>query len=784
MTALFETYICAACDIADEFAQSERPARPRDGGTPVAIALLKSYFPRGCWRDESSLSGLATLLDATGIALEPLDSKSVKLRRRSRDTGPLDQAIRLREAFRQRWCGPREHLSKPALARLAAYARTGAGDRAGALAEALESVGFKSLGDWQTKWKRYRLIVPETGVTLELGKPSLRLARSREFKTRSVTPADELLLRHFPGFQRYTCAAQRDAIHEILRPGGAEVVIARLPTGSGKSLLYLLPSAEWRRRREPATSVIVSPLIALQNDQMRKIEEHYHVARLKGAQVNSTVDAKKRTRIYQLLRSGALDILLLSPEKLVDPFFQEILIESAKHIRLFVVDEAHMVAEWGQDFRPDFFRLGVVRNRMRDENAQLKTLLLSATLTRDSERIVLKVFHDPPAIAHFEEPSLRREMSIRVVRHDRDSTPSTTLRYLLPHVPRPCIVYCRQRKAVKRLRRDLRAAGIRRFMDYTGATPSQDRVERLSAFHRGDVDVVLATSAFGLGVDKADVRSVIHYEVPRSVDEYYQQIGRTGRDHRTSHAFLLYSPGSRGAATREKRAIIKTETAAARAQAMLSNRVDLPADGSDACVLPVHVCPPHIEDPSALNRDWNFAVLNILEQVGDLAIDRAVLKGVRVGKGRKPDRLDRYPVLRKALRPALRRTSGCHIDLATFAVAERVSFSELERALVGAVLDGAVELMPDESDEQKQEEWVLARRNGSDTWTPQHTQRLAEHRKQRRALVDRELTELWKFLGGRRCRMRAFEQVYGYNLAKDCGHCDICNEKLSMKPPR
>jgi len=659
--------------------------------------------------------------------------------------------------------------------------KSGTTDYAGALGEALEAVGFKSLGFWATKWNRHRLFIPDEGVELKIALPTLELATPRHVNACSPVPGDELLQSHFPAFKSYTCAAQRDAVHAILDGDGPEVVIVRLPTGSGKSLLYLLASAEWRRRGEPATSVIVSPVIAIQNDQVRKIKQDYHFARLEAAELNSTVNSNERNVIYRRLRAGKLDAFFVGPEKLVDPFFQQILIDSAMHIRLFVVDEAHMVAAWGQDFRPDFFRLGVVRNRLREQNPRIQTLLQSATLTENSERILLQVFRGPKAI-QFDQPSIRTELSIRVIHHRGEADPDETLIGLVRQVPRPCIVYCARKEHVRKLRRKFRQVGIRRFLDYMGSTPPDSRRERLEAFHCGDVDYVLATNAFGLGVDKADVRSVIHYDVPSNLDEYYQQIGRAARDHLTGHAFLLYSPASMRRATKDKRAIIKTETAAARAQTMLDKRLELPADGEGGCLLPLHVLPEHIARASALNRNWNFAVVNILEQLSDLGVDRAVLRHVWVRKGSKPERLDRYPDLKKALRPALRRKAGQNVDLAAFSISEKVSFSRLELDLVKAVLDFAVELVPDDDvSKHDQEEWVLVHRHGSHTWTRQHTRRLEDHRNQRFQLAEKQRQQLQAFLSTRTCRMRAFEEVYGHRLDQPCGHCDKCDKSLLIE---
>jgi RecQ family ATP-dependent DNA helicase len=787
MTGKLEQFVNAACEIADGM---------RHESQFVSLALLERFFPKGFWRDdEEELHNLALLLDAAGVALKRRDGKQAELRRRTRDTGPLDQAIRIRDGFREKRFGPKEYLSKATLARLGSMSKAGTTDHAGALGEALEAVGFKSLGSWATTWNRHRLFIPDEGVELRLEGPKLQLAKPRQVNVCSPVAGDDLLQRHFPDFRSYTCAAQRDAVHAILEADGPEVVIVRLPTGSGKSLLYLLASAEWRRRGKPATSVVVSPVIAIQNDQVRKIKKDYHFARLEAAELNSTVSSNERNAIYRRLRAGKLDALFVGPEKLVDPFFQQILIESAMHIRLFVVDEAHMVAEWGQDFRPDFFRLGVVRNRLRDQNPQIQTLLLSATLTENSERVLLQVFRvskllseanklvsEAPKANSFNERSIRTELSIRVIRHSAQADSDETLIGLVRQVPRPCIIYCARKEHVRKLRSKFRQLGIRRFLDYMGSTPPDSRRERLEAFHSGDVDFVLATNAFGLGVDKADVRSVIHYDVPSNLDEYYQQIGRAARDHLTGHAFLLYSPASMRRATRDKRAIIKTETAAARAQTMLDERLELPADGAGGCLLPLHALPKHIEQASSLNRSWNFAVLNILEQVGDLDIDRAVLREVWVREGSKPQRLDRYPDLKRALRLALPKKAGQKVDLAAFSISENVSFSQLEQDLVKAVLEFAVELVrDDEVSSHDREEWVLVHRHGARTWTRQHTLRLEDHRNQRFQLAEKQRKQLRNFLSAQVCRMRAFEEVYGYTLGQACGHCDKCDKSLMIE---
>ncbi|MBI4612535.1 MAG: ATP-dependent DNA helicase RecQ [Planctomycetes bacterium] len=690
-------------------------------------------------------------------------------------TAIFDQASILARAFRAGTFGPSEVVGEETLSAVARCATGPGGRRASAMRDALVRAGFS------VRSRSGREATVELRLTAN---GELRLARERRFVVSRPVARDALLGRHFAQFKHYRSAAQRDVIQELLNDAGANMIVARMPTGGGKSLTFLIPAIEWRRRNEAATAVVISPVIALMNDQMRKIEKEYGDTGLAAAEINSTVPVTERTQIYRRFRSGRIDVLFLSPEKAAEPFFRETLLQSAEHVRLLVIDEAHMVPEWGQDFRTDFFRLGEIRRRLIERGARLKTLFLSATLTEDNERRLLDVFGESDGIARFEEPALRRELSIRVVTCKKHDEKLEALLPLVEQVEKPCIIYCGLKKHVTEIQEALRERGLRRSFNYTGNTAPEHRRERLNAFHEGDADVVVATNAFGLGVDKQDVRTVIHFDVPQNLDSYYQEIGRCSRDGRTGHAFLLYTPGSMGHAVKSQLALLGSEKAAARATALLEGRFDLPADGEGACLLPLHALPDHIENDSSLNQSWNAATLNLLDQVGDVQVGLRVLRHVHVtrsdaGAGARAKKDPDDALGLELIEDQMGRKSAGPIDLAKAAKKAKVRFLDAEAAVVRVALRRAIEVTT--LDEDRGEAWVYGRRKGVCTWSSQHAQRLEQFRAEQLAEATRGIGELRGFVKARGCRLTPFARLYRIEFNGNCGHCDHCDPRLVLR---
>lgn len=323
---------------------------------------------------------------------------------------------------------------------------------------------------------------------------------------------------HFDQFR----PGQKEALEAVLH---GRDTLAVLPTGSGKSAIYQLAGL-----MIPGPTVIVSPLIALQRDQSQAIQE---AELAKAAVLNSLQPRVERERTLSELEEQELEFLLLAPEQLASAET----LERIKQARpsLFVVDEAHCISEWGHDFRPDYLRLGAAIEAL----GHPRTLALTATASAEvraeiCERLGLR---DPEIIvAGFDRPNIH--LSVRGLTGERLKL--EVLQSLLKDLPRPGIVYTSTRQHADDIAAALAGAGVAAAAYHAGLKRDA-RHERQERFMNGALDVIVATSAFGMGIDKPDVRFVVHYDVSDSLDSYYQEIGRAGRDGQPAQAILFFS---------------------------------------------------------------------------------------------------------------------------------------------------------------------------------------------------------------------------------------------------
>ncbi len=306
--------------------------------------------------------------------------------------------------------------------------------------------------------------------------------------------------------------------------------LALLPTGGGKSAIYQLAGVI-----RPGPTVVVSPLIALQQDQLRALADA-DVG--DAAALDGRTAAGARADIVGRFRSGSLEFLLLAPEQLSDPALVEAL--ATGRPSLFVIDEAHCVTEWGHDFRPEYRRLGAVA----DAVGRPPILALTATAApavRD-EIVRWLGMRDPAIVAKgFDRPNI----DLSVERHADARAKRRALVAWVAEATPPGIVYTATRAGALALAADLSGAGVRAAPYHAGLGRRQ-RDEAQDAFMRDDVDVIVATIAFGMGIDKPDVRFIAHLDISDSLDAYYQQIGRAGRDGQPSHARLFFRPEDLG----------------------------------------------------------------------------------------------------------------------------------------------------------------------------------------------------------------------------------------------
>ena len=341
--------------------------------------------------------------------------------------------------------------------------------------------------------------------------------------------------------------ARADALLEELgfqawRPGQREAVVAALegrdslivmPTGGGKSLCYQLPGLA----TEDLT-IVVSPLIALMRDQWLRLTNAGHPV----AMIASGMEAETARREMGRVRGGEARIVYCSPERFGSEFFLDAI--SRRRIDLMAVDEAHCVSEWGHDFRPDYLRLPEIAERL----GRPTVMACTATATKAVAAEIVRRFEMRAPLqvrSGFDRPNL----SFDVVALEGKGSMARRLALLETGLAdpanRPAIVYCGTRRDTDELAQTLRGTGLRALAYHAGMTP-EGRSEVQRRFMADETEVIVATNAFGMGVDKADVRSVWHTTIPTSVEAYYQEAGRGGRDGRPARAVLLATKADLG----------------------------------------------------------------------------------------------------------------------------------------------------------------------------------------------------------------------------------------------
>jgi len=328
--------------------------------------------------------------------------------------------------------------------------------------------------------------------------------------------------------------------HEEFRPGQLEIIeqalagndaFVLMPTGGGKSLTYQLPALLL-----PGLTIVVSPLIALMQDQVDRMQANGVPATF----VNSSLTPAERARREQAAMDGDIKLLYVAPERLMAGNFLYLLdrIEETVGVSLMAVDEAHCVSEWGHDFRPEYRQLG----RLRERYPLMPMMALTATATervRDDILTQLKLHNPHVYIGSFDRPNLSYE-----VRQKNQGSYKELVHLLLAQPDAPVIIYCASRKSVDEISGALQREGIN-ALPYHAGMNNEQRTENQLRFIRDDVSVLVATIAFGMGIGKPDVRAVIHYDLPRNLESYYQESGRAGRDGLPAQCIIFFNYGDR-----------------------------------------------------------------------------------------------------------------------------------------------------------------------------------------------------------------------------------------------
>lgn len=334
-------------------------------------------------------------------------------------------------------------------------------------------------------------------------------------------------------FEKATNILQETFGFKTFRPAQEKVLrnlfegkdtLALLPTGGGKSICYQIPALVF-----PGTCIVVSPLLALMKDQVDALTENG----VPAAALNSQSSPEDVKQIWSQAVKGKLKLLYLSPERLqfeIDGLLSKI------QISLFAIDEAHCISEWGHDFRPEYAELHTLRQRF-PETPMLALTATADAATRRDIRKQLEIPEENVVLSSFDRPNLNLDVRINV---PKKSKFEEIIKLIRRHPNEPGIIYCLSRKNTEKVADELNDAGIAANAYHAGLE-TEDRIRIQEDFLDDKIQVICATTAFGMGIDKPDIRFIVHYNTPKSMESYYQEIGRAGRDGMPAETLFFYS---------------------------------------------------------------------------------------------------------------------------------------------------------------------------------------------------------------------------------------------------
>lgn len=447
---------------------------------------------------------------------------------------------------------------------------------------------------------------------------------TRVVRRQKLCSADPFI-RDATGFENYSSPGQREAIRATFLIPEGDTLVVNLPTGSGKSLVGQAPSLVYRE--EGHLTIFVVPTVALALDQERAMRALFRrqdptrpdwpLAWFGG------LSSEQRSEIRQRLRNGTQRILFTSPEALTTTLLRAVIdAAGAGMLRYFVIDEAHLVTQWGDAFRPSFQALAGLRYTLLKLAPQgFRTLLMSATFTEETVETLASLFGPKERVQMVSAVHLRPEPQYWFYGAKSQEEKRERVLEALRHAPRPFILYVTKREEVTQWNGILRSkAGLSRIATFDGETPDLQRLRIIREWSENRLDGIVATSAFGVGLDKNDVRTVIHATIPETLDRYYQEVGRGGRDGKPSASLLVFEPSDWVLPERLARPqIISDHLGFNRWKAMYQSRRETGEE--DLWGINIDSVRGGLPGSSEFNVDWNMRTLNLMARAGLISLE-------------------------------------------------------------------------------------------------------------------------------------------------------------------
>ena len=451
----------------------------------------------------------------------------------------------------------------------------------------------------------------------------------KKVREKGSCPADPFIV-DVTGYTHYSSPGQREAIRAAFLIPPGDTLIVNLPTGSGKSLVGQAPALV--HRQDGHLTLFVVPTVALAIDQERQMETYFRNSRTSTQKWPLSwyggMSETDRSEIRRRMREGTQRILFTSPEALTTSLLRSVFeVASVGMLHYLVIDEAHLITQWGDEFRPAFQALAGLRNsllrKIEEEKVEpFRTLLLSATFTPETTDTLASLFGPPNRVQMISAVHLRPEPQYWFSRATSSAEKQKLVLEALRHAPRPFILFVTKREdAVAWQKILITLVGYQRVERFDGKTPDQKRKKIIDAWSENKLDGVVATSAFGVGMDKGDVRTIIHATIPETLDRFYQEVGRGGRDGKPSISLLVYEDADWALSKNMANpTLISNELGIARWRALYESRKKYGNQG-DLFRIDPNAIRMGLSGGNDENVKWNMRTLLLMSRAGFLELD-------------------------------------------------------------------------------------------------------------------------------------------------------------------